>query len=153
MTQCLETLYFTIWLTKVQLNSVLVALSIKQQEHGSRHLHPQTILSGRNTVLDPSIPKRDSSVSQYVTCTNLSLYLSQKSTVGCRYPPIQRDQRENNTPARRGRVAMETREKSGNDVMEENLFLVKSGVSFQAGHQTQRLVVWCVRNNIFFFNL
>ena len=26
--------------------------------------------------------------------------------------------------------AMETREKSGNDVMQENLFLVKSGVSF-----------------------
>ena len=45
---------------------------------------------------------------------------------------------------------METREKSGNDVMLENLFLVKSGVSFLAGHQTQRLVVWRVRNNNFF---
>ena len=42
MTQCLETLCFTMWLTKVQLNSVLVALGIKRQEHGSRTLHPQT---------------------------------------------------------------------------------------------------------------
>ena len=88
-------------------------------------------------MLAPSTPKRDSSVSQvqmflkqYVPCSNSYYIWVKKSTVGWWYPPIQRDQRENNTPARKERVAMETREKSVLDVMQENLLLVKSGVSF-----------------------
>ena len=117
MTYCLETLCFTMWLAKLPLNSVLVALSIKQQKHGTRPLHTQTRFQCISSVPPTVRPM-----------FQLILYLGQKSTVGWWYPPVQRDQRENNTPARQRRVAMETREKSGNDVMQENLFFQLSQV-------------------------